>query len=216
MCGSKNINEESREDVVDNINSMDNGVTNIQEPSPEISSTISQNLQNDNENDENELQSSNTTNSIDIQAAIELAVENNNNHNNHTSNIINASTSSTSPSSRFFNSLPSFQLTSFFNRFLNSQNHQNNNNNHISLNILTKSSDSKSQNNFKEEYFDEIFEDEPNYPFEYNFMYSCVYCRANLAIHSELISRSFQGSQGRAYLFNTVINVNQKQADKRL
>ncbi|EFO13315.2 hypothetical protein LOAG_15216 [Loa loa] len=34
--------------------------------------------------------------------------------------------------------------------------------------------------------------------------YSCVHCRANLANHNELISKSFQGSQGKAYLFNSV------------
>lgn len=37
--------------------------------------------------------------------------------------------------------------------------------------------------------------------------YSCVHCRTHLASHDELISKSFQGSQGKAYLFNTVINV---------
>ncbi|KAK7939715.1 hypothetical protein WMY93_003041 [Mugilogobius chulae] len=34
--------------------------------------------------------------------------------------------------------------------------------------------------------------------------YSCVHCRAHLANHDDLISKSFQGSQGRAYLFNSV------------
>ncbi|CAB1347732.1 unnamed protein product, partial [Coregonus sp. 'balchen'] len=33
--------------------------------------------------------------------------------------------------------------------------------------------------------------------------YSCIHCRAHLANHDELISKSFQGSQGRAYLFNS-------------
>uniref|UniRef100_A0A158QMK5 Protein yippee-like n=1 Tax=Haemonchus placei TaxID=6290 RepID=A0A158QMK5_HAEPC len=33
--------------------------------------------------------------------------------------------------------------------------------------------------------------------------YSCVHCRANLASHNDLISKSFQGSQGKAYLFNS-------------
>ncbi|KAF3846610.1 hypothetical protein F7725_003688 [Dissostichus mawsoni] len=33
--------------------------------------------------------------------------------------------------------------------------------------------------------------------------YSCVHCRAHLANHDDLISKSFQGSQGRAYLFNS-------------
>nr|CAH7722922.1 unnamed protein product [Callosobruchus chinensis] len=35
--------------------------------------------------------------------------------------------------------------------------------------------------------------------------YSCIHCRAHLANHDELISKSFQGSQGRAYLFNSVV-----------
>lgn len=37
--------------------------------------------------------------------------------------------------------------------------------------------------------------------------YSCIYCRTHLADHDELVSRSFQGNHGRAYLFNSVINV---------
>ncbi|XP_053069864.1 protein yippee-like 3 isoform X2 [Acinonyx jubatus] len=35
--------------------------------------------------------------------------------------------------------------------------------------------------------------------------YSCAHCRAHLANHDDLISKSFQGSQGRAYLFNSVL-----------
>jgi len=31
--------------------------------------------------------------------------------------------------------------------------------------------------------------------------------RAHLANHDELISKSFQGSHGKAYLFNSVVNV---------
>lgn len=34
--------------------------------------------------------------------------------------------------------------------------------------------------------------------------YSCVHCRAHLADHNDLISKAFQGSQGRAYLFDKV------------
>ena len=37
--------------------------------------------------------------------------------------------------------------------------------------------------------------------------YSCIHCRAHLANHNELISKSFQGSQGWAYLFNSVVNM---------
>ncbi|KAF7659301.1 hypothetical protein LDENG_00000130 [Lucifuga dentata] len=46
--------------------------------------------------------------------------------------------------------------------------------------------------------------------------YSCVHCRAHLANHDELISKSFQGSQGRAYLFNSVVNVGCGPAEERL
>ncbi|XP_062433637.1 protein yippee-like 4 [Rhea pennata] len=46
--------------------------------------------------------------------------------------------------------------------------------------------------------------------------YSCVHCRAHLARHEELISKSFQGSHGRAYLFNSVVNVSCGPAEQRL
>lgn len=46
--------------------------------------------------------------------------------------------------------------------------------------------------------------------------YSCVHCRAQLANHEELISKSFQGSQGKAYLFNSVVNVGQGPAEERV
>ncbi|XP_002130792.1 protein yippee-like [Ciona intestinalis] len=46
--------------------------------------------------------------------------------------------------------------------------------------------------------------------------YSCVHCRAHLAGHTDLISKSFQGSQGRAYLFNEVVNVDSGIPQERL
>ncbi|CAH2048426.1 unnamed protein product, partial [Iphiclides podalirius] len=46
--------------------------------------------------------------------------------------------------------------------------------------------------------------------------YSCIHCRAHLASHDELISKSFQGSQGRAYLFNSVVNVGCGPAEERV
>jgi len=46
--------------------------------------------------------------------------------------------------------------------------------------------------------------------------YSCIHCRAHLANHDELISKSFQGSQGRAYLFNSVVNIRCGQAEERV
>ena len=48
-----------------------------------------------------------------------------------------------------------------------------------------------------------------------NCYYSCLHCRAHLADHDDLISKSFQGSQGRAYLFNNVVNVYIGQAQER-
>lgn len=38
-------------------------------------------------------------------------------------------------------------------------------------------------------------------------LYSCIYCHTHLANHDELVSRSFQGNHGRAYLFNSVVNI---------
>ncbi|XP_034339308.1 protein yippee-like 1 isoform X1 [Magallana gigas] len=49
-----------------------------------------------------------------------------------------------------------------------------------------------------------------------SYKYSCVHCRAHLANHDELISKSFQGSQGRAYLFNSVVNVGCGPAEERV
>nr|CAD2169605.1 unnamed protein product [Meloidogyne enterolobii] len=46
--------------------------------------------------------------------------------------------------------------------------------------------------------------------------YSCAHCRANLADHNELISKSFQGSQGKAYLFNSVVNIVCGTAEERV
>lgn len=46
--------------------------------------------------------------------------------------------------------------------------------------------------------------------------YSCIHCRAHLANHDDLISKSFQGSQGRAYLFNSVVNVGCGPAEERV
>ena len=48
-----------------------------------------------------------------------------------------------------------------------------------------------------------------------NRIYMCVHCRAHLASHDDLISKSFQGSQGRAYLFNKVVNVGTGTAEER-
>lgn len=50
----------------------------------------------------------------------------------------------------------------------------------------------------------------------YQRTYSCIHCRAHLAKHDELISKSFQGSQGRAYLFNSVVNVGCGRPEERV
>uniref|UniRef100_A0A3Q0KPW0 Putative fad NAD binding oxidoreductases n=1 Tax=Schistosoma mansoni TaxID=6183 RepID=A0A3Q0KPW0_SCHMA len=55
------------------------------------------------------------------------------------------------------------------------------------------------------------------FPFEKNSLtYSCLHCRAHLARHDDLISKSFQGSQGRAYLFNQAVNVRCAEAKQRV
>ncbi|PAA52895.1 hypothetical protein BOX15_Mlig025971g1 [Macrostomum lignano] len=46
--------------------------------------------------------------------------------------------------------------------------------------------------------------------------YACMHCRAHLAAHADLISKSFHGSQGRAYLFDRVVNVIVGPAEERL
>ncbi|KAA0187626.1 Protein yippee [Fasciolopsis buskii] len=59
--------------------------------------------------------------------------------------------------------------------------------------------------------FQEYFPSKPNF-----WTYSCLHCRAHLARHQDLISKSFQGSQGRAYLFNQVVNVDYSEAKQRV
>eukprot|EP01136_Pigoraptor_vietnamica_P015205 Opistho-1_new@58078 len=38
-------------------------------------------------------------------------------------------------------------------------------------------------------------------------IYSCAGCQCHLASHDEIISKSFQGRHGRAYLFHKVVNI---------
>lgn len=119
-------------------------------------------------------------------------------------------------STSYFN----FPLASFFRNGFNSGNDSDS----ASSNLVPESESNKSSIptkflSFKEEYFDEIYEPQmhaPNNPYQFNLVYSCAYCRANLAVHSDIISRSFQGSHGRAYLFDRVVNVAQKSAEQRL
>ncbi|CBY06919.1 unnamed protein product [Oikopleura dioica] len=50
----------------------------------------------------------------------------------------------------------------------------------------------------------------------FRYILSCRYCRAHLARHESLVSKGFQGSQGRAYLFDEVVNVASGQAEERV
>jgi hypothetical protein len=47
-------------------------------------------------------------------------------------------------------------------------------------------------------------------------VYSCNHCRTHNADHDEIISKSFQGRHGRAYLFNNVVNVTLGPKEDRL
>ncbi|XP_057833612.1 protein yippee-like At4g27745 [Cryptomeria japonica] len=38
-------------------------------------------------------------------------------------------------------------------------------------------------------------------------IYSCCNCRCHIAEHDDIISKAFQGRNGRAYLFGKVVNV---------
>ena len=50
----------------------------------------------------------------------------------------------------------------------------------------------------------------------HELFFSCVHCRAHLASQVNLISKSFQGSQGRAYLFDSVVNIASGPAEQRV
>jgi len=52
--------------------------------------------------------------------------------------------------------------------------------------------------------------------FSRKLFFSCVHCRAHLASQVNLISKSFQGSQGRAYLFDSVVNIASGPAEQRV
>ncbi|CAK7203424.1 protein yippee-like moh1 [Sporothrix eucalyptigena] len=46
-------------------------------------------------------------------------------------------------------------------------------------------------------------------------IYGCRMCKAHLANHDDIISRNFRGQHGKAYLFNTVVNVDAGNAAER-
>jgi len=47
-------------------------------------------------------------------------------------------------------------------------------------------------------------------------VYSCKFCRSHLAQSDELVSRAFHCRHGKAYLFNTVVNVSLGPQEDRL
>ncbi|RWA11126.1 hypothetical protein EKO27_g4009 [Xylaria grammica] len=48
-----------------------------------------------------------------------------------------------------------------------------------------------------------------------NKIYGCKNCKAHLANHEEIISRNFRGQHGKAYLFNTVVNIEAGEPSER-
>lgn len=46
--------------------------------------------------------------------------------------------------------------------------------------------------------------------------YSCKYCGSHLALFEQLMSKSFHCGHGKAYLFNTVVNINAGPLEDRL
>lgn len=47
------------------------------------------------------------------------------------------------------------------------------------------------------------------------FVYGCKNCKAHLGNHDDIISRNFRGQHGKAYLFNTVVNITTEEANER-
>lgn len=47
-------------------------------------------------------------------------------------------------------------------------------------------------------------------------IYYCIHCRAHLASQDELISKGFHGYLGRAYLFNSVVNIDCGEPEQRV
>ncbi|KAK6189496.1 hypothetical protein LQW54_013204 [Pestalotiopsis sp. IQ-011] len=48
-----------------------------------------------------------------------------------------------------------------------------------------------------------------------NKIYGCKECKAHLANHDEIISRNFRGQHGKAYLFNSVVNILEGEPSER-
>ncbi|KAH8692915.1 Yippee/Mis18 [Talaromyces proteolyticus] len=48
-----------------------------------------------------------------------------------------------------------------------------------------------------------------------NKIFGCKQCKTHLADYNDIISRNFRGQHGKAYLFNTVVNVTLSDAVER-
>ncbi|EAW23951.1 Yippee zinc-binding protein, putative [Aspergillus udagawae] len=48
-----------------------------------------------------------------------------------------------------------------------------------------------------------------------NKIFGCKKCKTHLADYNDIISRNFRGQHGKAYLFNTVVNVTHSEAVER-
>jgi len=48
-----------------------------------------------------------------------------------------------------------------------------------------------------------------------NKIFGCKQCKTHLANYDEIISRNFRGQHGKAYLFNSVVNIKQAEAMER-
>ncbi|KAL6713388.1 hypothetical protein ACLMJK_008853 [Lecanora helva] len=46
-------------------------------------------------------------------------------------------------------------------------------------------------------------------------IFGCKKCKTHLASHDAIISRNFRGQHGKAYLFNSVVNISQAEATER-
>lgn len=49
----------------------------------------------------------------------------------------------------------------------------------------------------------------------YSFNSGCKYCNVHLSKSDDVVSKHFQGQHGKAYLFNTVVNVLESEPDNR-
>ena len=48
-----------------------------------------------------------------------------------------------------------------------------------------------------------------------NKIYMCITCHSHLACHEDIMSKSFQGRKGKAYLFTHVVNVSMGPKENR-